>query len=89
MENVKELDFNEAYDRVIKEINKSGMTCQKLVKELNKEHPTLKMCLLRALVKSVNEVNIHYDGHGEVTWHDGRIGKSVVEFCQKGTVPFI
>lgn len=86
---MSEPSFGEAYERVIQEVNKGGMVCKKLVEKLNKEHPTLKMCLLRALVTSVNQVNIRYDGHGKVTWHDGRIGKSVVEFCAKGTVPFI
>lgn len=84
-----EPSFDEAYDRVMKEVNKGGMACQKLIKKLNAEHPTLKMCLLRAIVKSVNEVDIQYDERGKVKWHDGRIGKSVVEFCAKGTVPFI
>lgn len=84
-----EPSFDEAYERVIKEVNRGGMVCQKLVEKLNKEHPTLKMCLLRALVTSVNQTDIQYDGHGKVTSHDGRIGKSVVEFCAKGTVPFI
>lgn len=88
-EKEKELEFYQAYNRVIAEVNRGGMVCQKLVKQLNAEHPTLKMCLLRAIVKSVNEVDIRYDEHGKVTWHDGRIGKSVVEFCARGTVPFI
>ena len=86
---MEEPSFDEAYGRVIKEVNKGGMVCKKLVEKLNKEHPTLKMCLLRALVTSVNQVDIKYDGHGNVTSHDGRIGRGVVEFCARGTVPFI
>ncbi len=83
-----EEDFERAYTRIIDEVNKCGAPKQ-LIAMLNKEHPTLKMSLLRALIRSVNESDIQYDETGKVRWHDGRIGKDVVEFAGRGTIPFI
>lgn len=83
-----EEDFERAYTRIMDEVNKCGAPKQ-LIALLNKEHPTLKMNLLRALIRSVNESDIQYDETGKVRWHDGRIGKDVVEFATKGLIPFI
>ena len=83
-----EEDFEKAYSRIIDEVNK-GVVSRQLVALLNKEHPTLKMSLLRALIRSVRESDIQYDETGKVKWHDGRIGKDVVKFASEGCIPFI
>ena len=83
-----EEDFERAYTRIMDEVNKCG-TPKQLIALLNKEHPTLKMSLLRALIRSVNESDIQYDETGKVKWHDGRIGKDVVKFASEGCIPFI
>ena len=81
-------DFREAYERMMREVNQFS-TPKQLIAMLNQEHPTLKMCLLRALVRSVRESDIDYNKDGTVRSHDGRIGKDVVEFAMEKCVPFI
>lgn len=83
-----EEDFEKAYSRIIDEVNK-GVVSRQLVALLNREHPTLKMSLLRALIRSVRESDIQYDEMGKVKGHDGRVGKDVVRFAVEGSVPFI
>lgn len=80
-------DLESAYQRIINEVNKSSSSKQ-LIALLNSEHPTLKMNLLRAIIKSVQQSDIQYEG-GKVKWHDGRVGKDVIKFAMEGTIPFI
>ena len=81
-------DFKKAYERVMREVNQFS-TPKQLIAMLNQEHPTLKMCLLRALIRSIRESEIQYDKNGEVKSHDGRIGRDVVKFATEACIPFI
>ena len=81
-------DFNGAYERVMREVNQFN-TPKQLIAKLNKEHPTLKMCLLRALIRSIKESDINYDKNGEIQWYDDRIGEDVVKFATEACIPFI